>query len=156
MTDIQVLTEKPHDFAPSVEVAGCYCRHGPLLLMVLRHKDKPQGLTWAIPCGKLEMNETPLHAVKREVFEEIGVQLTNPLYLGKLFIRNQESDYICHMFEEEIGQVEIDLNLAEHHHFQWATIDEAFNLPLMDGGAKNLSLYLAQAARAQSRHFKGE
>jgi 8-oxo-dGTP diphosphatase len=140
MTDAQVFTVKPDDFVPAMEVAACYCLSDHLLLLVERHKDKPQGLTWAIPCGKLELDETPLQAVKREVMEEIGVELQNPRYLGCLYINNHEISYIYHMFEEEIS-TQIKLNTDEHHQYRWVSFEDAFCYPLIKGGSEALMHY---------------
>lgn len=113
MTDIYVYEERPEGFQSQVEVAGCYCIHAGNLLVLKRHPDRPQGLTWGIPCGKLEKEETPLTAVKREVMEEVGILLEDPHSLGALYMQRGPLCYIYHMFEAVTDKA-IALNLHEH------------------------------------------
>lgn len=48
---------------------------------VLLQKRSDNGL-WCIPGGALELRETYVDAVKREVFEEVGIKLLNPELFG--------------------------------------------------------------------------
>ena len=50
-------------------------QHGQLLL-AKRPKDSHQGDLWEFPGGKVENNESVLEALKRELFEEIGITFT--------------------------------------------------------------------------------
>jgi 8-oxo-dGTP diphosphatase len=45
------------------------------ILLSLRPKHKHLGNHWEFPGGKLEARETPLAALKREYFEEVGVEV---------------------------------------------------------------------------------
>jgi 8-oxo-dGTP diphosphatase len=45
------------------------------VLISLRHADSHQGGLWEFPGGKLEQNETLAHALKRELAEELGIQV---------------------------------------------------------------------------------
>ena len=55
-------------------------QHGQILI-AKRHKDSHQGGLWEFPGGKVEKNESILDALKREIFEELGIEFTlaNPL-----------------------------------------------------------------------------
>ncbi len=139
---IQVFTKRPTDFQPAVEVAACYCLHGGKLLLLERHPDKPQGLTWGVPCGKIELGESPLEAVKREVLEEVGLDINAPKPIGQLYMIFQTLPYIYHMFESPT-QKNVTLNYDEHISYRWVSPQEAFDLPLISGGAEALKCYLA-------------
>lgn len=51
---------------------GVIC-HDQQVLLAWRHADRPQGGCWEFPGGKLEADETPAAALKRELEEEIGI-----------------------------------------------------------------------------------
>lgn len=53
--------------------AGCFCLYGDEILMIQRQKGKPFPLSWAIPTGKLDDQETSAQAASRELFEEVGI-----------------------------------------------------------------------------------
>lgn len=48
--------------------SAVFDQHGRLLL-IKRHDD----FLWSLPCGWVEVNETPQEAIKRELFEETGL-----------------------------------------------------------------------------------
>lgn len=47
------------------------------ILVAERQQQKFQGGRWEFPGGKVERNEDPLAALKRELYEEIGIQVTH-------------------------------------------------------------------------------
>lgn len=57
-------------------VAGILINPKGQILVALRPTHAPQGGLWEFPGGKLEFNETPLEALRRELCEEIDIQVT--------------------------------------------------------------------------------
>ncbi len=53
-----VYLTPPPRFIPQVEASALYCVHDNHLLLVLRHPTKDHPLTWGVPAGKLERNES--------------------------------------------------------------------------------------------------
>ena len=51
------------------------------VLLVRRHKEPGKGL-WSVPGGGVEVGETQVDAVRREVFEETGVECTVSKFLS--------------------------------------------------------------------------
>lgn len=47
-----------------------------LLLLAERPVGKPWAGWWEFPGGKIEVNETPQLALKREISEELGIEVT--------------------------------------------------------------------------------
>ena len=67
-----VSIEEPSGFSPQIEVAGCFLEYEKQVLMLHRQNHKPQGNLWATPAGKIDPEESPLDAVIRETYEELG------------------------------------------------------------------------------------
>lgn len=140
-----IFTEPPKDFLPTLEVAGCYCEHENHLLFLKRHPLRPQGNTWGVPGGKLEIGETPRAAVIREIFEEVGLDIDDDglVSVGFLYARLPHVDYIYHMFRKQfLAMPNINLALEEHLEAKWLTIPEVLQLPLIAGGSHALNYYI--------------
>lgn len=120
----------PIDFNPKVSVASCFIEHGDQVLFVLRAANVAlQPGTWGIPGGKLEKDETPEQAVCREIQEECGFSLKNPIFLHTVYIRYPNLDYIYHMYREVVAEKPvIKLDLKENAQCKWLTRDEVNKL----------------------------
>lgn len=66
-----------------VAVAVIKNQHGQFLI-AKRHKNSHQGGLWEFPGGKIEHNEFVLDALKRELFEELGITLIQASPLIKI------------------------------------------------------------------------
>jgi 8-oxo-dGTP pyrophosphatase MutT (NUDIX family) len=112
--------------------------------MTRRHRDKPQGETWGIPSGKLEVGEDPLTAVVREVAEEVGIVIDkrDVVDIGKLYVRHPEIDFVYHMFKARLTSLpDLLLALGETVDAEWLTVENALKLPLISGGGDALQYY---------------
>jgi 8-oxo-dGTP pyrophosphatase MutT (NUDIX family) len=140
---LELFFERPKNFQPHIEVAGCYCEYEDKILFLKRHPDKPYGNTWTIPGGKLDPGETPHQGAAREIFEETGI-LIHPdelQYIDALYIRSVHN-YIFHRFRKRFATLPIlNLGLAEHTQSKWVTFSEALELPLIGGGREALESY---------------
>lgn len=137
-----IYTTPPADFCAQAEAAGCYFEWEKRLLLLRRHASRPQGNTWGVPAGKLEQGETPQQAVIREVFEEVGLDITRGVQeIGKLYIQLPHIAYVYHMFYKKYETLpEITLS-DEHTEARWVTHEEALKLPLIAGGIEALEYY---------------
>lgn len=129
---VEVFETKPHNFQPHVEVAACYIEiNGALLLLQCGHR-KPEVGFWGIPAGKIEHGETPEQAARRELFEETGIQTTNPFHpFGVLYIRKPEMDYAFHLFQLHLDRKPSIRLSDEHLDYKWACHHELEQLDLM-------------------------
>ena len=142
----QIFEKPPADFKHTVEAAGCYCEFEDRILFLKRHQDKPQGATWGVPGGKLEKGETPREAVIREVFEEVGIPISDDEDLkemSSLYIRLPHMDYVYHRFYKKFATLpQLDIALDEHDEAAWVTYEEALQLPLISGGKEALTGFM--------------
>src|SRR5690242_19533034 len=95
--NIEIHTKKPDGFNPKIQVAACYVEVDHKLLLLQRAGKLETG-KWGVPAGKIEKNEIPEQAAKRELFEETGIS-ASVQYLSSLYIRKPEMDYIYHLFK---------------------------------------------------------
>ena len=128
-----IYLEKPDDFKPKFEIIGCFIEDGNKILFLHRQDEKRQGNTWAIPGGKIESNETPIVAASREVFEETGFTLKDWEYLGKVYIKYCNYDFIYHMVRAKApsNPGDVKIRFVEHKGFTWVTAQDALLMNLM-------------------------
>lgn len=135
ITHATIYLQKPEIFNPKFEAVGCFLEYQEKILLLLRQDNKSQGNTWGIPGGKLEKGETPINAAIRETFEETGFNISTFTYLGSVYIKYPDIDYIYHMvmfkFINNINPNIIKINPIEHKTFCWVTPKDALSMKLM-------------------------
>jgi len=141
---VEVSDQKLANFQPKMEASACYLEVDNRILLIQQGKDKTDAGRWGVPAGKLERGETPEMAAKRELFEETGIQLQSVfqfVYLGTLYIRKPDLDYLYYMFKVHLDQKPpIRLSL-EHSNHRWANGEDLENLPLRSGVKEALQYY---------------
>jgi 8-oxo-dGTP pyrophosphatase MutT (NUDIX family) len=139
-----VHQNRPEGFNPQVEVAACYLEVNGHFLLIQYTQGRKEGGLWGLPAGKLEKNETPEDALRRELFEETGLLLephTPLLPYAPLFFRKPDIDFLFHMFKVNRGmRPEIRLS-KEHQNYCWATLHDLEQLPMVSG-SKEAILHL--------------
>ena len=141
---VEVTDRKPLNFQSKMESSACYLEVGGQLLLIQQEKGRTDEGKWGVPAGKLELNETPEMAAKRELFEETAVQLSSPsqmVYLGTLYIRKPDLDYIYYMFKIHLDQRPSIRLSFEHSSYQWMHSEDVKNLPLRPGAREALQYY---------------
>ena len=138
---LEVFENEPEGFTPQVQVSGCYLEIGNKLLLLQRAFGNVEAGKWGVPAGKLERNETPEEAAKRELFEETGISLNHFQHINSLYIRKPEIAYVFHLFKVQLDQLPEVLLSDEHQSYKWATPKELEELPLMAGAQEVLQTY---------------
>lgn len=140
---IFVHTTQPQNFNATVEAAAVYLLVNNKILFLKLSPHKKEAGRWGVPAGKKEKDETIESCVQREVFEETGLVL-EPTKVGVLYISKPEINYSYHLFTSQLAEYpEITLS-EEHVDYKWATLQEAEQLPLMEGALEALKFFFSK------------
>ncbi len=91
----------------------------------LPRKDLPIDI-WEFPSGRLEENEEPLEGLKREMREELGIEV-QPLFIVdayKILRKGIPTIILCYLCSSDQKEVK----LTEHSESRWVDLPEALDL----------------------------
>lgn len=75
------------------------------ILLCLRKNTEFYPNHWAFPVGRLEAGENNIDALRRELFEEIGIQMISGENLTTLFDHEQNIEHVVYLVTEWRGEV---------------------------------------------------
>lgn len=113
----------------------CYIRRSGKTLMIHRVKkanDMHQG-KWNGLGGKLNPGETPEECAVREIFEESGLRVKNPILKGFLTFPSFANDEDWYAFVFVINEFEGELTESREGILRWIDDDNLLNLELWEG-----------------------
>jgi ADP-ribose pyrophosphatase len=121
------------------ELAGnLIIEEGELLLLF-----RPDEEHWEVPGGKVEEDESPTEAAKREAEEEIGVEveLEKPFYSGEF--QHDERIFLWHGYLASIKEERPEIQEDKFGKLEWFSYEElpenlAPNLKMIKPGLENL------------------
>jgi 8-oxo-dGTP pyrophosphatase MutT (NUDIX family) len=129
---------------PTKEGVKCVLTRGDQILLV-RHT---YGRTsdWELPGGGVKRREEPRAAARREVREELGLELGALTPLGELFARIDRKHDRLWCFAAEVGDRAIELDRAEIAEYDWVGRDR-----LPEGAARYVARIVAMADGGASK-----
>lgn len=112
---------------PQKDVVGAMIEHGGLVLVAQRKCADLNG-KWEFPGGKVEPGETHSEALKREIAEELGVEIEVGSLVGTNTFSVRHQVYQLHVYSAVIlhGSPKSD----EHSSITWVPIDELLAVDL--------------------------
>ena len=134
--EAQVFIEKPIEFNSQLDVSACYLQYNGEYLFLRNSPSKDYSGCWGLPGGKVEINESTIQCIVREVYEETGISIkeSNVKPLGHIYMRTMV-DFTFYMFSYDLDhKPDIVLSEKEHEASGWFTPDNVFDLPLITGG----------------------
>ena len=109
---------------------------------------------WDFPGGGLKRNEAPPTAARREIREELGVDIDDWLAIGDVLARFQRTKSTMYCFRAELHDPQITLDRGELLAARWFALDE---LPPEPRGPRRLRSWSTPAfvARAELSRARG-
>lgn len=98
------------------------------ILMIQSKRYITSRLEWEIPAGRIETDESPENAARRECFEETGCTLKDLTYLCCHYPSNGMSDLKLHVFGAKIDTESMEIDENEVATKKWIPKNEVINM----------------------------
>lgn len=99
--------------------------------------ESPKWNAWLVPGGKIEGDESEEEALRREIKEELGIEITNIFKVGEKTkepsndFKDDKTKFIFKDFFAKACSTEINPN-EEISNYGWFTVEDALKLNLID------------------------
>ena len=122
-------------------VAAIFSEQNKVLAMK-RAAHKPAAGKWEFPGGKIEPGETPEQAIKREIREELNIEITRLTHFdnSKTFTTEWEVELDCFLVESDSMPTES----TDHDEMRWVEIDNLHNLDWLEADLAPVSKLMNQ------------
>jgi len=114
-------------------VAAIFSEQNKVLAMK-RAAHKPAAGKWEFPGGKIEPGETPEQAIRREIREELNIEITRLTHFdnSKTVTTEWEVELDCFLVESDSMPTES----TDHDEMRWVEIDHLHNLDWLEADIK--------------------
>jgi ADP-ribose pyrophosphatase YjhB (NUDIX family) len=106
---------------PKVVGVKCVVAHDDQVLLV-RHTYGRRH--WDLPGGTVRRRELPIEAARREMREELGRRIEDWEDLGVLYVTTNHHRDNLHMFEAQLDDPQLDIDLTELAEASWFRRDD--------------------------------
>ncbi len=112
-----------------MRVVGCFLQYEGKFVLLHRLPHKPDGDTWGLPSGKVEINESDIDALRRELYEETGYEAQDEEIelLGERDFVSPRGDTVTFVsFSVKLTKPhEVIVEEAAHSEYKWLSAEEA-------------------------------
>ena len=107
-----------------IDVAAAVIQKDNKVFVARRAPKEHLGGKCEFPGGKIEPNEKPEECLKRELAEELGIEVDIGEYITESIYAYDEKKIrlIAYAVEYKSGEIK----LSVHDHYEWAQVDELF------------------------------
>ena len=103
-----------------------------------RNRNKHMGLSWEFPGGKVEIGETFEFALKREIKEELNIDININKKLGEENYKDDKINVKLHYFI--CSHISGEVYLNEHEDSAWVSKNEFKNFNFAEGDSDIINL----------------
>ena len=100
------------------------------ILLTRRKKGKSLEGFWEFPGGKVEKGETDATALKRELKEELGLEISEPNYFSEN--KHEYITFSIHLVAYKCEAFDDPKKLVDHDKFEWVMVNELGNFNLAE------------------------
>lgn len=132
----------------SIRVVAAVVERDGRLLLGRRPDDKRHGGLWEFPGGKIEPGEDAFAAARRELVEELAIEV---LQVGALLLSEKDIDspFVIEFYPVHVTG---DPEPLEHQAVGWFTPEELAMMPLAPADARFVSWYVTREPDAYPAH----
>ena len=117
-----------------IDVVAAVIKKDNKYLIAQRNRDKHFAFYWEFPGGKVNNNESFENALKREILEELSINIKINNKISSERFRDEKINVEVHYyFCEKIDQ---DITLLEHEDMKWVFKKDLLNYKLAPGDSK--------------------
>ncbi|WP_417861203.1 (deoxy)nucleoside triphosphate pyrophosphohydrolase [Winogradskyella sediminis] len=124
----------------TIPVTCAIIQFGKKVLAVQRSETMKLPLKWEFAGGKIESGESEIDCIKREIFEELNIQIEVKERLTPVI--HQYTDFKIKLIPFTAKYVSGELKLKEHSNFVLASKEELINLDWAEADLPILKEYL--------------
>ena len=100
------------------------------ILLTRRKKGKSLEGFWEFPGGKVERGETDTVALKRELREELGLEISELYYFSEN--KHDYNMFSIHLVAYKCKALDNPEKMVDHDKFEWVRVNEIGNFNLAD------------------------
>lgn len=111
------------------------------ILLLKRQYREGKSNGWCLPGGKVEPGESSIDGAIRETFEESGIKINIPTYVGSAISASKE--FIVKVYFTPMSKKEnITLSLREHCNYAWVNINDVDSYELAGNTKEFINLII--------------
>jgi len=122
-----------------VSILLAYNEKNEILLQDRRNASK-MGEKWAFFGGHLEKGEKPLTALKREIKEELDLELDQPHFLGSFDVVAKGRFIRRHLYTTKLSEKILKSRVGEGWNYKFFTLNEAYTKQMFSGDSRAIHL----------------
>ena len=117
-----------------IDVVAAVIKKDNKYLIVQRNRDKHFAFHWEFPGGKVDKDETFENALKREILEELSIDIKINNKIASEKYRDEKINVEIHYFLCET--IDQEIVLSEHEDMKWELKKNLLNFTFVPGDSK--------------------